>query len=122
MLHDKVVPQLPMTYEKVEQERADALLEVGLQTSYLGEPFGNPTLAYLIPHVEKALVSLSKKYESAAVREFERNNNGIYSTKSKSSSLVTSDDDHHPKDAFATYMLRHKHDRMLPQISALKKL
>jgi hypothetical protein len=96
--------------------------EVGLQTSYLGEPFGNPTLAYLIPHVEKALVSLSKKYESAAVREFERNNNGIYSTKSKSSSLVTSDDDHHPKDAFATYMLRHKHDRMLPQISALKKL
>ena len=83
---------------------------VDLPKSYLGEPVENPTLAYLIPHVEKALVSLSKKYEAAAVRDF----------KSRNSSTIAVED-HHPKDAFATYMLRHKHDRTLPQPSALKK-
>eukprot|EP00946_MAST-07B_sp_MAST-7B-sp1_P002760 g2760.t1 len=81
----------------------------GMQLRYLDEPIRNPTLAYLIPHVEKALVSLSKKYEDVALSEFEGD--------AEASRLV----EHHPKDALATYMLRHKFDPTLPQIAALKK-
>ena len=86
-----------------------------IKLTYLEQEVGNPTLAYLIPHIEKALIALTKKYESAAMREYAGEDT------SSSSFSGQADVEHHPKDAFATYMLRHKLDKTLPQPWELEK-
>ena len=81
----------PPTSPREEEER---IANKKSQTfDYLKEPVQNEVLAILLPHVEKALIHFTKKYEQAAIndlKDFELNC-GV-----------------HPVDFIASYILRHK--------------
>jgi hypothetical protein len=82
---------------------------------YMGGKIENRTLAMLLPHVERALVHFSEKYERAAVKDFKKDEweveLGDDPVKRSDDKFETFNSGVHPVDYIASYMLRHKDAR-----------